>query len=147
MAVLLQEFGAVHRTPLKPFLCPSEAEDRMNPREVFRMFEQRLASLQLRPESPRYCHLAIGQRKDGAWVFAHNSTAKEGRTWRCHAEARLANKLDVGSTVYVMKTKKCGSWGMSYPCESCMRCLLRKGVRRVYFTTGPDEYGRISLPI
>lgn len=116
----------------------------MKPIEVFRMFQGRLIDLGLRQDSPKHVHLAIGHRKDGTWVFSHNTTTKEARLWRCHAEARLSNKLDVGSTVYVMRLKRNGQWGMSYPCESCVRCLIRKGTKRVYFT-GQNEYGKLDL--
>lgn len=113
----------------------------MNPRNVFRAYQGLLVERQLRADSHRYTHLAIGFRTDGAVVLSFNNTDKVTRTWSSHAEARVSKKLDVHSSVYVMRLHKNQDWALSAPCESCLRCMIRKGVSKVYFTTGPDSYG------
>ena len=117
----------------------------MNPKNVFRAYEGLLVERMLRADSPRYAHLAVGFRTNGATVLAYNNTDKYCRMWTAHAEARLSRKLDVHSEVYVMRMSKLHKWQLSLPCESCVRCMMRKGVKRVYFTTGQDSFGTIEL--
>lgn len=63
-----------------------------------------------------------------------------------HAEARLCKKLDYNSTVYVARVKLCnGQFGISRPCSSCMKTLMSKKVKRVYYTISEKEYGVIGF--
>lgn len=92
---------------------------------------------------------AIGERTDGAIVFSRNSAVLDttGNTGEpfcfapCHAEWRLAKKLDTGSTVYVARVKKDGTLAMARPCGDCERVLRSRKVVRVYFTVSPVSYG------
>lgn len=87
---------------------------------------------------------AVGVRADGASVTSTNVRTML-RCEDAHAEARLCRKLDVGSTVYVARVAKSGDWAMSRPCSSCERTLRLKGVKKVYYTIGPNEFGCIIL--
>lgn len=87
---------------------------------------------------------AIGIRADGASVSATNVRTML-RCGDAHAEARLSRKLDVGSIVYVARAAKNGDWAMSRPCPLCERALRNKGVKKVYYTIGPNEFGCIIL--
>ena len=87
----------------------------------------------------------VGVRKDGRLVSASNGpTVVPSKN--AHAEARVSRKLDVGSIVYIArmamnrKTKK-REFALSKPCKSCQRILKSVGVKRVYYTIGPNEYG------
>ena len=92
---------------------------------------------------------AIGERADGVVVFARNSAVLDttGNTGEpfcfapCHAEWRLAKKLDTGSTVYVARVRKDGTLAMARPCGDCERVLRSRKVVRVYYTVGPTSYG------
>lgn len=63
-----------------------------------------------------------------------------------HAEARLAKKLDVGSVVYVARVR-CdnGKLAMSKPCPHCERILKNRGVKRVTYTIGENEFGVLEF--
>jgi hypothetical protein len=84
---------------------------------------------------------AVGVRSDGAVVRSYNGTS----THVCgamHAEARLSRKLDWGATVYVARvSRETGEFAMARPCAGCERCLRLKGVRKIIYSIGPDEYG------
>lgn len=83
---------------------------------------------------------AIGLRSDGAIVSAFNGRARD-RERRMHAEYRVSKKLDYGATVYVARVLKETKFGIARPCISCMKALKTRGVKRVYYTIGPNEYG------
>lgn len=84
---------------------------------------------------------AVGERADGTLVFACNGSQKIV-TPKHHCEYRLSRKLDKGSTVYVARTLSDYTWANSSPCVPCQNALRAIGVRRVYYTIGPDEFGR-----
>lgn len=95
--------------------------------------------------SDKQFHLgAAGLRKDGVLVSAYNER-RERVDWRHHAEARLCRKLTPWSIVAVVRLRGDGVWAMARPCASCLRCLLRVGVRRVYYSVAPGEYGVLTL--
>jgi len=87
---------------------------------------------------------ALAVRGDGAVVLARN-----GPTVRpcpaAHAERRVLRKADNGSTVYVARVTRLGTWAMARPCQHCERALRTRGVRAVVFTTGPNSYSEMSL--
>lgn len=88
---------------------------------------------------------AIGIRRDGAMVSAYNSAATSP-TPAAHAEARLVKKLDHNATVYVARIALgTGEFAMAKPCHNCERALRSRGVKRVYYTIGPKEYGIMDL--
>jgi len=93
---------------------------------------------------------AVGLRADGALVHSTNKAIRIGRTpsggaperlWATHAELRLCRKLDAGATVFVARIARDGTWALARPCPQCLNRLHHQRVRRVFFTTGPAEYG------
>lgn len=83
---------------------------------------------------------AAGIRNDGVLVASFNGAPKEPE-WQHHAESRLCRKLTPDSTVAVVRILANGSWAMARPCEGCQRCLKRIGVKKVYYSIAPDEFG------
>lgn len=97
-----------------------------------------------RDDGRQFMHGAVGVRKDGLLVFASNIKSP-GFIPRCHAEARLSQKLDKGAAVYVARVRKIdGSMANSRPCEDCLRAMRRMDVRRVYYSISDHEYGMID---
>lgn len=94
----------------------------------------------------RKAHIgAIGIRRDGTIVQAWNGCATDVCP-SAHAEARLARKLDVGSTVYVARVRRDnGKLAMSKPCPNCERCLRSRGVKKVMYTINEHEYGVLEF--
>lgn len=85
---------------------------------------------------------AAGIRFDGALVVSYNGSQEEPR-WQHHAESRLCRKLTPKSIVAVARVLADGSWAMARPCKNCETCLRRLGVKRVYYTIAPDEFGTL----
>lgn len=92
---------------------------------------------------------SVGIRRDGTMVMAWNGSSAGTTIDRCppaHAEARLARKLDWGSTVYVARTRKDdGRLAMAKPCRTCELALRRKGVKRVEYSISEHEYGVLEF--
>jgi len=87
---------------------------------------------------------AAAERADGKLVVAVNGLALRP-CWNCHAEARLCRKLTPDSVVAVVRVDGDGQWKLARPCESCQRCLKRSGVKRVFYSIAPNEYGTMLL--
>lgn len=88
---------------------------------------------------------ALAVRNDGAWVQSANGPTVSP-SWAGHAEARLARKLDKGSSiVYVARIRRDGHFGMSKPCPNCARILLNKGVKKIFYSIADDQYGVWTL--
>lgn len=87
---------------------------------------------------------AVGLRSDGVIVYARNGSGSSP-TPSGHAEARLARKLDAGSTVYVARILADGTWAMAKPCPRCMPRLRAKRVKRVYYTIANNQFGGIII--
>jgi len=114
-------------------------------RKIFNYFEI-AGKLTLNKEDNRSFLLgAIGIRKDGAFVKAINGPSIfPERT--AHAEYRLSNKLDVGSEVYVCRVRLLDNkFALARPCDSCMKVMFSRGVRKVYFTVSENEFGVIDM--
>lgn len=82
----------------------------------------------------------VVKRKDGAIVTSTNEMVKVP-TPQAHAEARTLRKSDWGCTLYVARITRDGDWAMSRPCPSCQAIIINRGVRKVYYTISPGEYG------
>jgi deoxycytidylate deaminase len=87
---------------------------------------------------------AVGRRADGVYVCSFNGAA-QNKCPEIHAEARLCMKLDVGATVWVARMSKNGEMANAKPCPNCERRMRNQGVKKVYYTTGPDGYECIYL--
>ena len=88
---------------------------------------------------------AVGLRADGVVVTGKSGGAKDQWLPRTHAEARLSQKLTPGSIVFVARTLMNGTVALAKPCVSCENCLRHKGVHKVYYTIGPNEFGVLKL--
>jgi tRNA(Arg) A34 adenosine deaminase TadA len=87
-----------------------------------------------------YLLAAVIQRRDGAIVVSTNSLSHLP-TPSGHAEARAIRKADVGCVLYVARVTRDGQWAMSKPCKHCQALIRNRGIRKVYYTIGPNEYG------
>lgn len=88
---------------------------------------------------------AIAIRGDGAMVRALNSPT-DLPSRQVHAEYRLSRKIDYDATVYVARIRLIdGKFGMARPCKNCMKALISKRVKKIYYTINHDEYGIIHL--
>jgi hypothetical protein len=88
---------------------------------------------------------AVGKRTDGTLVQAWN-VPSQGPNPDCHAEARLARKLDVGSIVYVARTRRDnGKLAMAKPCKGCYLAMKHRGVSKCFYTISENEYGVIEF--
>jgi len=88
---------------------------------------------------------AVGQRNDGVIMTARNISATDYAP-KHHAEARLSRKLTPDSVVWVARVaKKDGSWAMARPCNGCQLRMRIVGVRKVFYTIGPNEWGVMLL--
>lgn len=76
---------------------------------------------------------AIGIRSDGAIVHARNLPS-DRQNYDLHAEARLAQKLDVGAIVLVVRQRRDGTLGLAKPCKRCQARLRNRGVAAVYYS-------------
>lgn len=87
---------------------------------------------------------AAGVRKDGVLVASFNGAPCEPE-WAHHAESRLCRKLTPDSVVAVVRILADGSWCMARPCKGCQICLKRIGVKKVYYSISPNEYGVMNF--
>jgi len=114
-------------------------------KKIFHYFEIAGRIAQQKKDRRTYLLGAIGIRSDGAMVFAQNGPT-ESPNPLAHAENRLSKKLDYGATVYVARVRICdGQFAMAKPCPNCRRILKSRGVKKVMYTIGPDEYGVLNL--
>lgn len=88
----------------------------------------------------------IAQRKDGVFVRSTNSTVRVP-TPSAHAESRVLRKAGYGATLWVARVIRDGSWALAKPCIDCQILIKNRGVKRVYYTIGPNEYGVWELGI
>jgi hypothetical protein len=79
---------------------------------------------------------AVGERGDGAVVFARNE-ATQIRTPEAHAEFRLCSKLGLYAplVIVVRVSKLTGELTLSKPCSSCEKMLRRSKVCKVIYST------------
>jgi len=87
-----------------------------------------------------YLLAAVIKRKDGAVVVSTNALTKLPQP-AAHAEARALRKADVGCEMYVARVLRDGTWALAKPCRHCQRLIRSKGVKRVYYTIAPNEWG------
>lgn len=82
----------------------------------------------------------VGLRRDGVFVFASNVVAPENPSPSSHAEARVLRKCGKGAIIWVARILRNGTWAMAKPCKNCQSLIKNLGVKKVYFTVGPDEW-------
>jgi tRNA(Arg) A34 adenosine deaminase TadA len=89
---------------------------------------------------------AIGIRTDGTLVKSPNGHPLNVKIHSSHAEFRVSKKLDTGSEIYVARIRKeDGTMAMAKPCRVCQIALKSAGVKKVYYSIGPKEYGIMIL--
>lgn len=86
-----------------------------------------------------FCLGAVAIRSDDVMVLAYNGAPKEPCPQH-HCEVRLARKLDKGATVYLARTTSDGKWANSKPCPYCETTMRKAKVKRIYYTTAPNEW-------
>jgi tRNA(Arg) A34 adenosine deaminase TadA len=91
-------------------------------------------------EKRNYLLSAVVKRSDGALVVSTNALTKEPEP-AAHAEARALRKADWGATLYVARVLRQGGWALAKPCGRCQALIRSRGVKKVYYTIGPNEYG------
>ncbi len=114
-------------------------------RKIFSYFEL-AGELALKKDKLRNFYLGcVAIRNDGTMVTAFNSPVKfPSRV--AHSEYRVAQKIDHGATVYVARVRlDTHNYGCARPCRACLKILISKRVRKIYYTIGPTEYGIIDF--
>jgi len=112
--------------------------------KYFKMARQAATKGDTKEASRRYRLAAVGVRTDGAVVTSSNLPNRTPEP-RAHAEARVARKLDWGSTVYVVRIKRDGTLGMARPCKQCQAAMRLKGVRYCHYSISENETGKLKL--
>jgi tRNA(Arg) A34 adenosine deaminase TadA len=104
------------------------------------------AQISLKGVHRRKAHIGcVGIRRDGTVVQSWNGCAHDVAP-SVHAEARLARKLDVGSVVYVARTRRDnGKIAISKPCRGCYLAMKHRGVAKCYYTISENEWGCIDF--
>lgn len=114
-------------------------------RKIFSYFEIAAATAVSKSDRRAFVLGAIGIRRDGAMVKALNSPT-EAPNRQVHAEKRLCSKLDHGAEVYVCRIRlDTLNFGMARPCDACMKALIHRNVKKIYYTITPNEFGIIDL--
>ncbi len=91
----------------------------------------------------RYKLGAVGIRTDGTIVKSRNLPTKEPDK-TAHAEYRVIQKLDWGSTVYVVRVLANGKFSLARPCKYCLIALRLRGIKKCYYSISDTEYGVIT---
>lgn len=111
--------------------------------DIIRKLEE-AAKIALKGQKRSYRLGSIGIRNDGTMVSSFNSPTRIPNPC-AHSEFRLAKKLDQGAVVYVARILKSGELAMARPCRNCMRALMSRRVKRIYYSISPNEFGCIQI--
>jgi tRNA(Arg) A34 adenosine deaminase TadA len=113
-------------------------------KKIFDYFEIAARTAVSKDDERSFMIGSIAIRGDGVMVKALNGPSRFP-TRQAHSEFRLSKKIDYGATIYVARVRLVdGEFGMSKPCPSCMKALLSKRVKKIYYTIGPNEFGIIN---
>lgn len=93
----------------------------------------------LKEDDRNFYHGAVGLRRDGVLVAAQNG-APPIPTPEHHCEFRITRKLGRDGIIFLVRTLADGSWGDSTPCPHCQARLIRKKVKKIYFSIGKNNY-------
>ena len=98
--------------------------------------------------------LAKGNRVLGVG-FNKPKTHPKLKTWSyvegsgIHAEMSACLGLGpqrlVGSSIHVARLLRNGEWGLAKPCFACQNFLRHAGVRSMFYTVKPGEWGKSFL--
>jgi hypothetical protein len=81
----------------------------------------------------------VAERSDGAIVVSTNIRTKE-QFHGAHCEVRLLKKCDVGSTIYLVRIWKDGTWANAKPCIKCQTLIKNKRVKKVFYSLDKETY-------
>lgn len=114
-------------------------------RKIFNYFEIAARTAQSKTDGRSFLLGCAAIRKDGVLVKALNSPT-EMPNRQVHSEYRCAKKLDIGATVYVARVRLDNyQFGMAKPCRDCMKVLISRRVKSIYYTISHNEFGVIHL--
>lgn len=85
---------------------------------------------------------AAAIRADGVMVASGNGPAI-GVSPAAHAECRLAEKLDAGAEVLVIRVRRDGTIGCAKPCKECRTRLLRARVVKLFYSDKDGDICRL----
>lgn len=108
-----------------------------------KMLELAAEVSKLKDDNRTYRLGAVAIRGDDVLVSAYNGYPGVP-TPPAHCEARLVRKLDKGAVVYLTRLSREGQWANSKPCPDCLRAMRRARVKRVYYTSGPNEWDSLE---
>jgi tRNA(Arg) A34 adenosine deaminase TadA len=112
---------------------------------MFKLFRAARDFAIKRLDNRAYIFGAIGIRNDGTTVVSRN-ICNVNKDPRCHAEFRLAQKLDRGAVVYVVRVSRSDlSLKPARPCFMCERTLRASGVEKVLYSISDHEFGVLHL--
>lgn len=114
-------------------------------RKMFKIAKEVAKSGDCTDAKRRYKLGAVGLRTDGVIVASSNITTREPRK-EAHAEYRVCQKLDVGSTVFVVRIGEKNKLRLSRPCPNCRMMMKNCGIRRCYYSIS-EEDGKVEFGI
>ena len=84
----------------------------------------------------------VAKRADGAIVSSVNHCVSGQAIPEHHAEARVLRKCDYGAVLYLARVLKRDreTWANAKPCKRCQALIRNYGVKKVYYTVGPNEW-------
>ncbi len=82
----------------------------------------------------------VAERADGAVVISTNVRTQHPMP-AAHAERRVLSKSGFGATLWIARIDRFGNWAIAKPCKNCQTYIKNKGVKKVFYTIGPNEYG------
>ena len=88
---------------------------------------------------------AVGLRTDGVIVASSNVTTRQPCK-EAHAEYRICQKLDVGSTIFVVRIGDNNELRLARPCQNCRTMMKNGGIKKCYYSI-KEEDGRIEFGI
>jgi len=85
----------------------------------------------------------IAKRADGAIISSVNHCVSGQCIPEHHAEARALRKCDYGAVLYIARVLKRDrkTWAMASPCAFCRALIKNRGVKKAYYTIGPNRWG------
>lgn len=101
---------------------------------------------------PQFRHGAVASANNVVVAKASNRkfpmSYGAGAIYSQHAETSTINKCNksiVGGSVYVVRINKQGRLANSKPCTNCELAMRKAGIKKVYYSISPEEYGVLNL--
>ena len=97
--------------------------------------------------------IGFNKHSTNAFVEHYADVSRGNRDWcsSTHAEMdavlRVRSKTDLrGAKLFVARRRKSdGSPAIARPCEICQQILYSYGIKRAYYTIGPNEFGQMKI--